>query len=161
MSDSFLGESVRPISICRCKDTRFAVVFQSAFPHRRSKRKVPKPRLWCQINQTILVPSTREPQFVLEGHYLSGSSTGEAILVLGGNSERSDRACRPAPPLPPREGVWGWGNVSAVLPRYIREKPAELAGFSSIVDYCEKLSNLMEDICALNRYERGFETAQQ
>ena len=32
---------------------------------------------------------------------------------------------------------------------------------SYLVDYGEKISNLLEDIRALNRYERSLETAQQ
>ena len=46
---------------------------------------------------------------------------------------------------------------SVVLPRYIREKPADLAGFLSVVDYTSKLSNLVEDFKKLNDFAQYIE----
>ena len=58
---------------------------------------------------------------------------------------------------------WGRQNINtpapdaAVLPRYIREKPADLAGFSSVVDYTSNLSNFFEDLQKLDAFAKSVE----
>lgn len=84
-------------------------------------------------------------------YYLADLAKSEPMRPLLSNAAASEKRLECWLPRWGRQDINTPAPDAAVLPRYIREKPADLAGFSSVVDYTGKISNFLEDLRKVER----------
>jgi len=75
-------------------------------------------------------------------HYLADLAKSEPMRPLLSNAAASEKRLECWLSRWGRQNINPPGPDAVVLPRYIREKPADLAGFSSVVDQTLRISNL-------------------
>ena len=90
-------------------------------------------------------------------YYLADLAKSEPMRPLLSNAAASEKRLECWLPRWGRQNINTPAPDAAVLPRYIREKPADLAGFSSVVDYTSNLSNFFEDLQKLDAFAKSVE----
>ena len=90
-------------------------------------------------------------------YYLADLAKSEPMRPLLSNAAASEKRLECWLPRWGRQNINTPAPDASVLPRYIREKPAEMAGFSSVVDYTSNLSNFFEDLQKLDAFAKSVE----